>query len=181
MFSLQWRHNERDGVSNHQPHNCLLNRLFRRRSKKKKLSFRVTSLCAGNSPVTVEFPAQRARNADNVSIWWRHHGTLWRAGTFLGYLVKCYTRSFGNVYESSKIMRLWDFRYFDWSLFMLNNVGKSILPKIIDFIIRCSYITYVVLTIMHSWYYVVYRYVYHYRFHPCRVHSPLGIFSIDPL
>ena len=32
--SLQWRHNERDGVSNHQPHDCLLNRLFRRRSKK---------------------------------------------------------------------------------------------------------------------------------------------------
>ena len=32
--SLQWRHNERDGVSNHQLHDCLLNRLFRRRSKK---------------------------------------------------------------------------------------------------------------------------------------------------
>ena len=25
-FSLRWRHNERDGVSNHQPHDCLLNR-----------------------------------------------------------------------------------------------------------------------------------------------------------
>ena len=24
-YSLQWRHNERDGVSNHQPHDCLLN------------------------------------------------------------------------------------------------------------------------------------------------------------
>ena len=32
--SLQWRHNERDGGSNHQPHDCLLNLLFRRRSKK---------------------------------------------------------------------------------------------------------------------------------------------------
>ena len=31
---LQWRHNERAGVSNHQPRDCLLNRLFRRRSKK---------------------------------------------------------------------------------------------------------------------------------------------------
>ena len=31
--ALHWRHNERDGVSNHQPHDCLLNRLFRRRSK----------------------------------------------------------------------------------------------------------------------------------------------------
>ena len=27
-----------------------------------------------NSPVTGEFPAQRASNAENVSIWWRRHG-----------------------------------------------------------------------------------------------------------
>ena len=72
-WSLQWRHNQRDGISNHQPHDCLLKRLFRRRSKKtSKLC--VTSLCEGNSPVTGEFPAQRASNAENVSIWWRHHG-----------------------------------------------------------------------------------------------------------
>ena len=69
---LLWRHNGRDGVSNHQPHDCLLNRLFRRRSKQKS-RLRVTGLCAGNSPGTGEFPAQRASNAENVSIWWRHH------------------------------------------------------------------------------------------------------------
>ena len=69
---LQWCHNGRDGVSNHQPHSCLLNRLFRRRSKKTS-KLRVTGLCAGNSPVTGEFPAQMASNAENVSIWWRHH------------------------------------------------------------------------------------------------------------
>ena len=34
---------------------------------------RVTGLCAGNSPVTGEFPAQMASNAENISIWWRHH------------------------------------------------------------------------------------------------------------
>ena len=28
----------------------------------------------GNSPVTGEFPTQKARNAEDVSIWWRHHG-----------------------------------------------------------------------------------------------------------
>ena len=33
MLPLQWRHNGRDGVSNHQPHDCLLNRVNRRRSK----------------------------------------------------------------------------------------------------------------------------------------------------
>ena len=69
---LRWRHNARDGVPNHQPHDCLLNCLFRRRSNKtSKLC--VTSLCAGNSPGTGEFPAQMASNAENVSIWWRHH------------------------------------------------------------------------------------------------------------
>ena len=70
--SLQWRHNGRSGASKHQPHDCLLNRLLRRRSKKTS-KFRVTGLCAGNSPVTGEFPAQTASNAENVSIWWRHH------------------------------------------------------------------------------------------------------------
>ena len=68
---LQWLHTEREGVSNHQPHGCLLKR-FRRRSKKTS-KLRVTGLCEGNSPVTGEFPAQRASNAENVSIWWRHH------------------------------------------------------------------------------------------------------------
>ena len=72
-MTLQWCHNERDSVSNHQPNDCLLNRLFGRRSKKTSKP-RVTGLCVGNSPVTGEFPAQMASNAENVSIWWRHHG-----------------------------------------------------------------------------------------------------------
>ena len=58
VYSLWGRHNERDGVSNHQSHDCLLNRLFRRRSKKISKP-RVTGLCEGNSPVTGEFPIQR--------------------------------------------------------------------------------------------------------------------------
>ena len=49
-----WRHNDRDGVWNHQPHDCLLNCLFR---SKKTSKLRVTGLCAGNSPVAGEFPA----------------------------------------------------------------------------------------------------------------------------
>ena len=70
--SLRWRHNERDSVSNHQHHDCLLHRLFRRRSKKTS-KFRATGLCVGNSPGTGEFPEQMASYAENVSIWWRHH------------------------------------------------------------------------------------------------------------
>ena len=34
----------------------------------------VTGVCEGNSPLTGKFPAQRASNAKNVSIWWHHHG-----------------------------------------------------------------------------------------------------------
>ena len=45
------RHNERDGVSNHQPYDCLLNRLFKSISKKTS-KLRVTDLCEGNSPET---------------------------------------------------------------------------------------------------------------------------------
>ena len=65
--ALQWRHNERDQVSNHQPHDCLFNRLFTHRSTKTSKLW-VTGLCEGNSPLTGEFPAQRASNAENVSI-----------------------------------------------------------------------------------------------------------------
>ena len=42
--ALQQRHNGRDGVSTHKPHDCWLNRLFRRRSKKiSKLRWLVDS------------------------------------------------------------------------------------------------------------------------------------------
>ena len=74
-YSLRWRYNDHAGVSNHQPHGCLLNRLFRRNSKKTS-KLRVTGLCAGNSPGTGEFPAQMASYPENVSIWWRHHVML---------------------------------------------------------------------------------------------------------
>ena len=58
--------------SNHQPHDCLIHRLYKRRSKKTS-KLRVTGLCAGSSPVTGEFLAQMASNTENVSIWWSHH------------------------------------------------------------------------------------------------------------
>ena len=69
---LHWRHNGRDSVSNHQPHGCLLTRLFRRRSKKNIKAPRHWPLC-GEFTGTGEFPAQMASYAENVSNWWRHH------------------------------------------------------------------------------------------------------------
>ena len=67
-WALQWHHNECDGISNHQPHDCLLNCLFRHWSKKaSKLC--TTGLCEGNSPVTSD--------TENVSILWSQHGLMW--------------------------------------------------------------------------------------------------------
>ena len=76
LTTLQWRYNGHDCVSNHHPHHCLINRFFGRRSKKTS-NLRVTDLCVANSPGTGEFPAQMASNAENVSIWGRHHETMW--------------------------------------------------------------------------------------------------------
>ena len=53
--TLQWRHNERDGVWNNQRLRC--------RSKKTS-KLRVIGLWEGNLPVTSEFPSQMASNAE---------------------------------------------------------------------------------------------------------------------
>ena len=64
-----WRHNGRDGVSNHQPHDCLLNRLFRLRSRKTP-KLRITGFCARNSPVNSphKWPVTRKMFPFNVVI-----------------------------------------------------------------------------------------------------------------
>ena len=72
---ITMRHNEHDGVSNHQPHHCLLNSLFGCRSKKTS-KLRVTGHCAGNSPGTGEIPAEMASNAEYASIWRRYHAIM---------------------------------------------------------------------------------------------------------
>ena len=51
LVSLQWRHIVCNGVSNHLPASRLL-----------------------TQPVSGEFLAQKASNAENVSSWWRLHG-----------------------------------------------------------------------------------------------------------
>ena len=43
--SLQWRHNERDGVLNHQPHDCLLNRLVKAQVEENIKASRHWPLC----------------------------------------------------------------------------------------------------------------------------------------
>ena len=86
--TLLWRHTGRDGVSNHQPRDCLLNLSFRRRSRKTS-KLRVTGLCEGNLPVTGEFPAQWPSSAENVSIRWRHHGKSLHFSYIRGSVKQC--------------------------------------------------------------------------------------------
>ena len=40
---------------------------------KENIEAAITALCEGNAPVDSGFPSRRASNAENVSIWWRHH------------------------------------------------------------------------------------------------------------
>ena len=87
----------------------------------KTSKLRVTGLCEENSSVTGEFPAQRASNAENVSIWWRHHVKLHNAyaqtiGTSPGY------------YEHTEYINLL------WILDMLQNLNHILIPNIIIYI-----------------------------------------------
>ena len=50
--------------------------VYSRRRSKKTSKLRVTGLCEGNSQMAGEFPVQRASNAENVSMWWRHHDRI---------------------------------------------------------------------------------------------------------
>ena len=79
-MSLHWRHNDNDGVSSHQPHGCLLNRLFRRRWKKTS-KLRVTGLCVGNSPGPVNSPhkgpvTRKMFPFDDVIMWSSTYGLI---------------------------------------------------------------------------------------------------------
>ena len=67
--SLQWCHNKRHGISNHQHLDCLLNRSFWRISKKAPRYWPLWGESSGYRWI----PSQRASNAETVSIWWRHH------------------------------------------------------------------------------------------------------------
>ena len=77
VMVMLWSHSE---ICRKFSHDCLLSRLFRRKSKKTS-KLRVTGLCAGNSPVTREFPTQRTRKAENDCtndglVYWRIFGSL---------------------------------------------------------------------------------------------------------
>ena len=69
-WPLQWRHNGRDDVSDNQPHDSLVNRLFRRKSKKTR-KLRVTGLCEGihRSPVILVTKGQQREKCLHLMTW----------------------------------------------------------------------------------------------------------------
>ena len=94
----------------------LMNVYSRRRSKKTS-KLRVTGLCAGNSPVTGEFPAQRASNAENVIIWWRHHG-VWACW----HQLCCWRIKIYWVY----LQLLWNLSKLQWVQELMRQIRTSI-------------------------------------------------------
>ena len=85
---LQRRHNGLDGVSYHQSHDCLLSRLFGRRSKKTS-KLRVTGLCAGNSPGTGTRGQYRGKCFHLMTSSWLFRGVFsnLRSCVFIGQMI----------------------------------------------------------------------------------------------
>ena len=103
--SLQWCRNERAGVSITSL-TIVYSTVYWKHRSKKILKLCATGLCEGNSSVTGEFPAQRASDTENVSIWWQHH-VLWNLFSHFEWhsqVEKCHTNDgiISNVLVSIK-------------------------------------------------------------------------------
>ena len=66
--ALHWHHNGRDGISNHQSHDCFT--FIQAQIKENIKALCHWPLCG---EFTRQFTAQMSSNTENVSIWWCHH------------------------------------------------------------------------------------------------------------
>ena len=73
-MALQWRHHEHDGVSNHRPYHCVLNRLFRPIWRKHQSSASL-AFVRGIHRWPVNSPHKGPVTRKKSSVWWRHHGS----------------------------------------------------------------------------------------------------------
>ena len=73
FFTLQWRHNERHGISYHGRLDWLLNHLLRCISKKTSKLWVIGLKLWAEFTCNRWIPHWKDRNAENISIWWRHH------------------------------------------------------------------------------------------------------------
>ena len=84
-YSLQWRHNGRDSVSDHQPRHCFIQRFIQAQIKESIKAPRHWPLCGeftGDQWIPRTNAQKRGKcfhlmifcsNAENVSTWWCHH------------------------------------------------------------------------------------------------------------
>ena len=80
LSALQWCHNGRLNMASQITSLTIVYSTVYSGADQRKYQICVTGLWAGKSPVTGEFPSQRASNAENVSIWWRHHASVRTSG-----------------------------------------------------------------------------------------------------
>ena len=144
FVSLQWCDNERDGVSNHRRLECLLNRLFRRRSKKTS-NFASLALVRwihwgpGNSPYTwpvtrkmfpfddvIMFPTKINEMVD-VKAW-----AIWKVLTWIRSLIG--PANWKTVTNKRRQIRPWTcfrLRCPNWNIspiaFFINNICSKVL------------------------------------------------------
>ena len=107
---LLWRHNGHDGVSNHQPHDCLFNRWFRHRWKKTS-KLRVTGLCQGNSPGPVNSPhkgsvTRKMLPFDDVIMCGRRDVTKSRPVLYIKIIIGCRNLSMASLIDCGKVFSL---------------------------------------------------------------------------
>ena len=113
--ALQWRHNGRDGASNHQAHECL---------PKAQIKGNITAPC--HWPFWGEFagglwiPLQRASNAGNVSIWWRHY--VWFVSDFF-FRWGVFARSFRSLWSGNFSNN------FQWNVYQISICSWSYIRK----------------------------------------------------
>ena len=118
---LHWRHNDHGGVSNHQPHGCLLNRLFRRRSKKTS-KLRITGLCADNSP-GIAIPGKTVFLIETPPWWSFHYG---ECDTKTGSIIPCCCIpkkpfAVSNAQLHCRILLKWDYCLWSFQIFFRHN------------------------------------------------------------
>ena len=90
---------------------------------------RVTGLCTGNSPVIGEFPTQKASNAENVSIQWRHraHRMCINSYEYVSYLLHS-LRIKETPYHLNSLMPVHNCQHFADNL-SISSSGKKIIVQ----------------------------------------------------
>ena len=71
-YALQWRHDKCDRVSNRRRLHCLLN-CWSGADQRKHRSSASLAFVREIHRLQVGSPHKKASNAENISIWWRHH------------------------------------------------------------------------------------------------------------